>query len=67
MRAQGDAPDMSVKEHVLRYDVAQLIYDANWEVKGTLNDRVNDVVEHTMVDEDDVIDSIIKLIREASP
>jgi len=66
MSAQGEVADTSIEEHVLMYDVAQLIYDADWEVRGTLNDRVNDIAEHIMVDEDKIVEAIIKAVREAS-
>ena len=46
----------------LREDVLGLIYGADWEIRGTLNDRVKDVVEHRMIDEERVFLDILGAI-----
>ena len=66
MSAQEKVSDMSVQECVLRYDVAQLIYCADWEIRGVYNDHVNDITEHYLEDENKVVEAIIKTVREAS-
>lgn len=59
-----NASDMSVQEHVLRYDIAELIYGADWEISGVLNERTKDIVRHCMLDENEVVEAIIVAVRE---
>ena len=65
MTKQEKVTLMGVKELVLSNDIAELIYGADWEVRGTLNERTKDIIEHCMVDEAEVVEAIIKTVREA--
>lgn len=44
--------------------IADLVYEADWEIEGTLNSRVKDITTHLMNDETQVVDKIVDAVIE---
>lgn len=53
-----------IQEHILRDDIADLIYKGDWEIRGRLSSQYSDISDHYLIDEDAVITAIIKAVRE---
>jgi len=51
----------------LKKKIADIIYDADWEIRGVLSGSTRDIRDHYLVDEEEVIDNIIAVVKEALP
>ena len=48
----------------LRKEIAEIIYEGNWEIRGNLNERTKDITDHYLADEEEVIDKIIDTVKD---
>ena len=56
---------MEDKMQSVREAITEIIYDADWEIRGVLSGSTRDIREHYLVDEEKVVDEIIAIVREA--
>ena len=56
---------VGARELILRESIIDLIYEADWEIRGILSEHTKDITEHYMADEEEVLEAIIKAVRRA--